>query len=199
MNSEPEDELLWLNGPTRRSAACVRRCTRPRSDRRTQGPARIAKREFELAAAEFAKMPESAVQLNSSAVVHLALIRHGRRPAAFATSDSPSSIRRSQLMPTDSTLLMNNIAASARPRRPRSSRPDRSALVAPSADFRMLSFLHNDEPSRERVHRKVSRQRAVKKALAYGDKATLLALVNPEARAIPATIASALQGRPLRG
>ena len=194
MYTEPEDELLWLerSDPSLSRVRASLHTTRAEIAER-KGQRAIAKREFELAAAEFAKMPESAVQLNSSAGVHLALYgmegdpKH--RDLGLAQLDQALA-----LMPTDSTLLMNNIAAvsSAAAAAILGEQLD-LPLLRTSGDFRMLSFLHNNEPSRERVHRKVRDNEAVKKALAYGEKATLLAPRNPQAHTFPATIASALQ------
>jgi hypothetical protein len=62
-----------------------------------------------------------------------------------------------------------------------------------AGDFEMLEFLHNDEASRERVRRMVNDNEAVKKALAYSDKAALLAPRHPSSYVFPVTVASLLE------
>ncbi len=194
MQIDPEDELVWLERSDR-SHARVRasiHTTRAQLAER-QGQRATAKREYERAATEFSKLPESAVQLNSSALVHLALYAMEgdphHRDLGLAQLDQALA-----LTPADSILLLNNVSAvsSAAAAAILGSGID-LPLLQTAGDFRMLEFLHNDEASRERVRRMVRDSEAVKKALSYSEKAALLAPRNPESYVFPAMISSLLE------
>ena len=190
MASESDEELTWLE----RSDPSVTRIRASIHNTRgviaeRKGQRAVAKREYGLAADEFAKMPESAAQLNSLALVHLALYSMEgdpkERDAGIAQLDQALA-----LMPTDSVLLLNNVAAvsTAAASALLSDKLDLALLHRP-ADYSLVEFLYDDEPGRARVRHAVSDDAAVKKALAYSEKALLLAPRNPRNYGFPGSIA----------
>jgi len=197
MHTDAEDELAWLERCDH-SQARIRasiHTTRAQIAER-KGQRAVAKHEYEVAAEEFAKLPESAAQLNSSALVHLALYSMEgdpkQRDAGIAQLDQALA-----LMPTDSILLLNNVAAvsTAGAAAILADRVDLPLLRA-SGDYQLTEFLYDDQASRERVRRTVSENAAVKKGLAYSEKLALLAPRSPETYAFPATIAAVLDDVP---
>ncbi len=197
MFTDAEDELAWLE----RSDRSVGRIRASIHTSRAQiaenkGQRAVAKREYEAASEELAKLPESAVQLNSSGLVHLALYsmegdpKH--RDAGLAQLDQALA-----LMPTDSTLLLNNVGAvgAAGAAALLTDRIDLPLLRMPGS-YHFAEFLYDDEASREQVRRAVRENEAVKKGLAYSEKAALLAPRNPHTYVFPGTIATLLDDVP---
>ena len=194
MNTSPEDELSWLERSDRsigRVRASIHTTRAQLAEQK--GQRSTAKREYELAAAEFAKQPESATQLNSSALVNLALYALEGDPR-YRDQGLAQLDQALALQPADSILLLNNISAvsSAAAAALLGDRID-LPLLRSSGDFRLMEYLHNDEDSRERVRRMVRDNEAVKKALAYSEKAALLAPRNPSSYAFSANIAIELK------
>jgi hypothetical protein len=193
MPIDDEDELSWLErsdrsqGRIRASIHTIRAQIAQRKGQRA-----MAKREYEAAADEFAKLPESAMQLNSSALVHLALYSMEgdptHRDAGIAQLDQALA-----LMPADSILLLNNVAAvsTAAAGAILADRID-LPLLRMAGDYQLTEFLYDDEASRDRLRRAVRENDAVKKALAYSEKAALLAPRNPRTYVFPGTIATVL-------
>ena len=194
MHIDAEDELTWLERSDRshgRVRASIHATRAQIAARR--GDRAGARRDFQLAAAEYAKLPESPDQLNGSGLVLLALYAlegdPQHRDRALMQLDQALA-----MMPTDSTLLLNNIAAIS------------SAAVAAivgdtidlplmrtEGDLGMLEFLHNDQASRDRLAAVVRDNAAVKKALSYAEKAILLAPRNPYAYSFAGSLASMLE------
>ncbi|RQP21248.1 hypothetical protein DZC73_28855 [Albitalea terrae] len=191
MNTDAQDELAWLERSDRSQARIRASIHTVRAQIAEQkGQRAAAKRDYELAAEEFAKMPESSTQLNSSALVHLALYsmegdpKH--RDAGLAQLDQALA-----LMPMDSILLLNNVGAvgSAAAAAILGERIDLPLLHMP-ANFHLVTFLYDDEASLDRVRRTIRENEAVKKGLAYSEKAALLAPRNPRAYAFSGSIAA---------
>jgi hypothetical protein len=197
MQVDADDELVWLERSDRSNArvrAGIHTTRAQLADRK--GQRAVARREYESAIAELGKLPEDATQHNSLAVVHLALYAlEGdpvQRDRGLARLDQALA-----LQPADSILLMNNIAAvsSAAVAAIVGDAIDLQALRS-GGDFSLIEFLHNDDASRDRIRQKVRDNAAVKKALAYSEKAALLAPRNPQAYAFIGTIASTLEDGP---
>jgi hypothetical protein len=194
MHIDAEDELTWLERSDRshgRVRASIHATRAQIAARR--GDRAAARRDFQLAAAEYAKLPESTEQLNGSGLILLALYgldgdpQH--RDKALTQLDQALA-----MMPTDSILLLNNISAIS------------SAAVAAivgetidlplmrtQGDLGMLEFLHNDHAARDRVAAAVRDNAAVKKALSYAEKAILLAPRNPHSYSFAASLAAMLE------
>ena len=197
MSIDAEDELTWLERSDRsdgRIRASIHGSRARIAERK--GQRAVARREYQMAVDEFAKLPESAAQLNNSALVHLALYSMegdpGERDAGIAQLDQALT-----LMPTDSVLLLNNVAAvsTAGAAALLSDRIDLPLLHRP-ADYALVEFLYDDEASRLRLRQAIGDDAAVKKALAYSDKAILLAPRNPRNYGFPGTIAVMLDDVP---
>jgi len=191
---DPEDQLLWLerSDPSVSRVRAQIHTTRGHLAER-KGQRDVARREFELALGEYAKQPESAAQLNNSALVHLAVYGMdgdaGHRDQGLAQLDQALA-----LMPSDSTLLLNNISAvrSAAAAALLGERIDLPLLRVPG-ELTELAYLHQDEASRDRVRAQLRTDAAVKKGLAYAEKATLLAPRNPESYIFPLAVAALLE------
>jgi hypothetical protein len=190
MSIDPEDELSWLErsdtseGQVRASIHGGRARIAERKGQRA-----VARREYQLAIEEYAKMPESASQLNNSALVHLALYSLDgdarERDTGIAQLDQALA-----LMPTDSVLVFNNEAAV--------SEAAAAGLLADKidlpllhrgADYSLAEFLYDDEASRQRVRDTLKADAATKKALAYSEKAILLAPRSPRTYEFPGAVA----------
>jgi hypothetical protein len=93
-------------------------------------------------------------------------------------------------MPTDSVLLENNVSAvgTAAAAALLSTRIDLPLLHRP-ADYALAEFLYDDEPSRLRLRQAIGEDAAMKKGLAYSEKAILLAPRNPQNYSFPGTVA----------
>lgn len=194
MYVEADDELLWLERSDKsqgRVRASIHSTRAQLADRK--GQRATAKREYELALAEFSKLPETATQLNSMALVHLALYgmegdpRH--RDLGLQKLDQALA-----LVPSDSILLLNNIAAvrSAAAAALVGDRIDLALLRTPG-DLQLIDYLHNDAATRDRVRQTVRDNPAVKKALAYTEKAALLAPRHPHSYTFAVSIAGLLE------
>lgn len=197
MYVDPDDELAWLEKSDRSNArvrASIHTTKAQLAERKGQRAA--ARREYELALAELGKLPEDASQLNGLALVHLALYAMEgdpvQRDRGLARLDQALA-----LQPADSILLLNNISAvsSAAVASIVGDTIDLPALRS-SGDFGLVEFLHNDDASRARMRQKLRDNPAVRKALAYSEKAALLAPRNPQSYAFEATVASALDDAP---
>lgn len=197
MFTDSEDQLAWLERSDR-SLAHVRASIHSTRAHLAlfKGQRAAAKRDFELAAAEYAKLPESAGQLNNSALIQLSLYGLDGDPkySALGLAQLDQALT---LMPTDSTLLLNNIAA-VKSASVAAIIGDRInlPLLQTEGDWGMLEFLHTDEASRAVLRGTVRDNAAVKKALAYSDKAALLAPRHLESHAFPATLASLFEDAP---
>ncbi|MFL6680912.1 MAG: hypothetical protein ACJ8IK_21415 [Burkholderiaceae bacterium] len=190
MSVDPEDELVWLErsdtteGQVRASIHSGRARIAERKGQRA-----VARREYQLAIDDYAKMPESASQLNNSALVHLALYSLDgdarERDTGIAQLDQALA-----LMPTDSVLVFNNEAAvsEAAAAALLSDKID-LALLHRGADYSLTEFLYDDEASRRRVGEAVRADAAMKKGLAYSEKAILLAPRSPRTYEFPGAIA----------
>ena len=194
MHIDAEDELTWLERSDRshgRVRASIHATRAQIAARR--GDRAGARRDFQLAAAEYAKLPESTDQLNGSGLILLALYgldgdpQH--RDKALTQLDQALA-----MMPTDSILLLNNIAAigSAGVAAIVGETID-LPLMRTEGDLGMLEFLHNDKASRDRVTAAVRDNAAVQKALSYAEKAILLAPRNPHSYSFAASLASMLE------
>ena len=190
---DPEDEVAWLerSDPSEaRIRASIHSSKGQIAERK--GQRAVARREYEMAAEAFAKMPESATQLNSSALIHLALYSMEgdpkERDLGIAQLDQALA-----LAPTDSVLVFNNesaVGAAAA-----------AALVADKIDLPLLhrggdytlaEFLYDDLASQQRVRQALAGDAAMKKGLAYSEKSILLSPRNPRNFLYPGTIASLL-------
>lgn len=197
MSIDAEDELAWLERSDRsegRIRASIHSSRAQIAERK--GQRAVARREYQMAAEEFAKLPESAAQLNSSALIHLALYSMEgdpkERDAGIAQLDQALA-----LMPTDSILLFNNETAvsTAAAAALVSDKIDLPLLHRP-ADYSLVDFLYDDEASRVRVRHAIGDDAAMKKGLAYSEKAILLAPRNPRNYGLPGTIAVMLDDVP---
>lgn len=188
---DAEDELVWLqrsdqNDPGIR--ASVHSARGQLAQRK--GQKLVARREFEQAIEAYSKQPENAAVLNNTALVHLSLYGMDGdakdRDAGIAKLDQALA-----LMPTDSILLTNNLAAvstaaAAGLLAPRIDLP----LLHRSGDYELMEFLYDDEASRLRMQQAVVADAGVRKALSYSEKAILLAPRAPRNFGFPGTIAS---------
>jgi hypothetical protein len=197
MYVDADDELAWLERSDRSSGrvrASIHTTKAQLAERK--GQRALAKREYELAVVELSKLPEDASQHNSLALVHLALYAMEgdplQRDRGLARLDQALA-----LQPADSILLLNNISAvsSAAVASIVGDTIDLPALRS-GGDFGLVEFLHNDDASRERMRQKLRDNPAVKKALAYSEKAALLAPRNPQSYTFLATLAGALDDGP---
>lgn len=197
MYTETDDELLWLERSDKsqgRIRASIHSTRATLADRK--GQRATAKREYELAVAEFTKLPETATQLNSLALVHLALYgmegNPQHRDLGLQKLDQALA-----LLPSDSILLLNNIAAvrSAAAAALVGDRIDLALLRIPG-ELQLIDYLHNDVAGRDRVRQAVRDNAAVKKALAYSEKAALLAPRNPHSYGFAVSIASLVEDAP---
>ena len=194
---EAEDELVWLerSDPSdTRIRASIHNSRAMIAERK--GQRAVAKREYVMAADEYAKMPESAVQLNSSALVHLQLYAMEGDPKERDVGISQLD-QALALMPSDSVLLFNNESAV--------STAAAAALVSDkidlpllhrAADYSLIEFLYDDDAARQRVRHAMGDDAAIKKGLAYSEKAILLAPRNPRNYGFPGTIAVLLDDVP---
>ena len=197
MSIEAEDELAWLERSDT-SDARIRANIHSSKGRiaERKGQRAVAKREYVMAADEYAKMPESAAQLNNGALVHLALYSMEgdikERDAGIAQLDQALA-----LMPTDSVLLFNNVSAV--------STAAAAALVSDkidlpllhrAGDYSLIDFLFDDDASQQRVRKAMADDAALKKSLAYSEKAIMLSPRNPRAYGLPGTIAVMLDDAP---
>jgi hypothetical protein len=197
MAIDPEDELAWLERSDRSQGRIRASIHTSRAQiAEIKGQRAVAQREYETAAEEFAKLPESAVQLNSAALVNLALYSMEgdpkRRDAGIAQLDQALALE-----PTDSILLLNNVsavskAAAAAILGDRIDLP----LLRMAGDYQLTEFPYDDDASRERMRRAVRDNEAVKKGLAYSEKAALLAPRNQQTYEFPGTIAAVLDDVP---
>ncbi|HEY9027258.1 MAG TPA: hypothetical protein VIP05_23400 [Burkholderiaceae bacterium] len=197
MSIDAEDELAWLersdksDGQTRASIHSSRGRIAERKGQRA-----VARHEYQLAADEYAKLPESASQLNNAALVHLALYSLEGDPKERDTGIGMLD-QALALMPTDSVLLFNNESAvsTAAAAALLSDKID-LPLLHRAADYSLVDFLYDDEPSRLRVRQAIGSDAAMKKGLAYSEKAILLAPRNPRTYGFPGTIAVMLDDVP---
>ncbi|HEX6704471.1 MAG TPA: hypothetical protein VF169_06895 [Albitalea sp.] len=186
---DAEDELAWLerSDPSNTRVRASLHNTRA-SLAQQKGQRTVAKREYELAAAEFAKLPESASQLNSAGLIHLALYgMEGDRnqlTQGLAKLDQALS-----LVPSDSILLLNNQSAvmSAAAAALVGDSIDLPALRS-SGELGLTEYLHNDQATLDRLRQQVRDSEGVRKALAYGEKVALLAPRNPSAYGFSAQV-----------
>jgi len=190
MSIDAEDELAWLERSDR-SDGRIRASIHSSRARiaELKGQRAVARREYGMAVDEYAKLPESAGQLNNSALVHLALYAMEgdpkERDAGIAKLDQALA-----LMPSDSVLLFNNesavsTAAAAALLTDKIDLP----LLHRAGDYSLVDFLYDDEAGRQRVRHAMGDDPAIRKGLAYSEKATLLAPRNPRNYSFPGTIA----------
>jgi hypothetical protein len=197
LSIDAEDDLAWLerSDPSDGHVRATIHTSRARIAER-KGQRALARHEYEMAAAEFAKMPESAAQLNNGALVHLALYSMDGDPKERDTGIAQLD-QALALMPSDSVLLFNNVsavgsAAAAALLSPRIDLP----LLHQGADYELADFLYDDEPGRQRMHHAMGDDPAMKKGLAYGEKAILLAPRSPHSYGFPAVVAILLDDVP---
>jgi hypothetical protein len=190
MSADSDDELTWLERSDRsdgRIRANIHSSRGLIAERK--GQRAVAKNEYEMAADEFAKMPESATQLNSAALVHLALYGMDGDPKERDTGIAQLD-QALALQPTDSVLLYNNEAAvsTAAAATLVSDKID-LPLLHRAADYSLVDFLYDDEAAHQRVRQVLGNDAAMKKGLAYSEKAILLAPRLPRNYSLPGTIA----------
>lgn len=141
---------------------------------------KVAEAHYKEAIGYYEQFDENSTTLNNRGLIYLSLHRVSDNKA-YLDKGLEQLDKAVALAPSDSIILMNSAGVLQRVgfRGELSSVLFDSSRIPPS--FSVISFLHNDEQGKQKIAQRLAENAAMKKAIQYLEKVTLLAPKNKDA------------------